>query len=263
MYDLTAFDKWWLKLLGWLGAHFYVVLVVWGSLFVVVGTLEGVPTVIKYMIIPFPPLVLLVWFLTMFYTPGERFRANNHLQRFFSGRHNTWRVVAPQYRSMKNAATLTPSSYGKYGESLIGIVVSGSTLPIAFVGVEGCVAWMELSRSFPHTIIDTMKDHKSFKWARNADGERLREISLEGDFPENFKVYQEEDRQTTTLRILTPDRMAYLIDQLGEFNIEIHDTYLRLYSARAQKSSEHFRAFLDALDNIREGFKVDKLNKMR
>ena len=255
------FDIWWLKLIGWLGSHFYIVLVLWSILWYVAFSADNklFSTLIG---ITFIPGIILSWFIAVIYTPMNQFRSKNHLESYFSGTHNTWSVVGPQYASMKRSGVLNRGSYGKYGTSLLGIDISGLILPVAFNGVSGCTTWIKLERRFPHTIIDSTKDNRSLGNIRTKDGAKLHEISLEGDFPANFKVYQEKDQQLLTLQILTPDRMAYLINQLGEFNIEIHDDYLRLYSAQAQKSSLQFRAFLDAIESLQGGLKVDRLNKI-
>jgi len=261
MYNLSAFDTWWLKPIGWLDAHFYIVPILFGILFIF-AYITNIQFLLALIIIVCIPCIVLIWFITTIYSPMNQFRQMNNLQGYFSGRHNTWSIVGPQFTSMKRSGVLTRRSYGIYGTNLLGIEISGVMLPLAFTRSSGCTTWIKLQRQFPHTIIDTTKDGRSLRKARAANKATLHEISLEGDFPANFTVYQEDDQQLLTLQILTPDRMAYLIDKLGDFNMEIHDNYLRLHSANAQKSSIHFRAFLDAIEDLQDGFKVSKLNKI-
>jgi|JI10StandDraft_1071094.scaffolds.fasta_scaffold289510_3 hypothetical protein len=261
MYNLDAFDTWWLKPIGWLGSHFYLVPISWGVLLFAAYIASSQLLTVLIIIISIPCTVLIL-FITAAYSPKGQFRKKNNLQDYFSGRHNIWSVVGPQYKSMKRSGLLTRGSYGIYGTNLLGVEMSGVTLPLAFIGISGCTTWIKLQRQFPHTIIDSTKDKISLNKVRTASDAKLQEVSLEGDFHANFKVYQEVDRQQVTLQILTPDRMVYLIDKLGDFNIEIHDNYLRIHSANAQKSSAHFRAFLDAIGDLQAGFKVGRLNSI-
>lgn len=261
MTNLSAFDIWWFKPIGWLGSHLYTVPISLGILFLFAyaANIQFLLTLIVIVSIPF---VILSWFITARYSPREQFRRMNELDAYFSGRHNTWSIVGPQFKSMKRSWVLTTGGFGTYGTNLLGIEISGVIQPLAFEGVSGCTTWIKLNRNFPHTIIDSTKYSRRLRHARGANGAKLHEISLEGDFPATFKVYQEDDQQLLTLQILTPDRMAYLIDKLGDFDMEIHDNYLRLHSVNAQKSSMNFRAFLDAIEDLHDGFKVSKLNKI-
>lgn len=124
----------------------------------------------------------------------------------------------------------------------------------------GCIIWLQLERTFPHIVIDSLLDNHWFERQVVKQHLSSQKIRLEGDFPDYFHVYIDPGQQITALQILAPDRMQYLVDNLDRFNLEIQDNYLRLFAAHAQHSSKDFQAMLQAVDALRQGLKIASLN---
>lgn len=58
-------------------------------------------------------------------------------------------------------------------------------------------------------------------------------LSLEGDFDKYFTLYAPKEYERDALYIFTPDLMALFIDNVGDFDSEIIDDYLYVYSNKA------------------------------
>lgn len=83
---------------------------------------------------------------------------------------------------------------------------------------------IELPRKLPQIIINSKKAQALSTFYSNSQ-----KISLEGDFDKYFNVFAPANYERTTLTILTPDVMAFLIDKSIECDIEIIDSKLYLY----------------------------------
>lgn len=96
---------------------------------------------------------------------------------------------------------------------------------------------IQLDRSLPHLVLDARSNDTSFFGIRSsslpasfAAGQRL---SLEGDFDKHFALYCPSGYERDALYVLTPDLMALLIDETGDFDVEIVDDTMFVYSATA------------------------------
>lgn len=89
-----------------------------------------------------------------------------------------------------------------------------------------------LDRQLPHIVLDS-RDNDSKLMGSNlpvalANAQRL---SLEGDFDRHFSLYCPEGYETDALYLFTPDIMARFIDTSAEFDVEIVDDRVFLYSS--------------------------------
>jgi hypothetical protein len=60
-----------------------------------------------------------------------------------------------------------------------------------------------------------------------AAGQRL---SLEGDFDQHFSLHSPHGYERDALYVFTPDLMALLIDETGDFDVEIVDEWFFVYA---------------------------------
>lgn len=96
---------------------------------------------------------------------------------------------------------------------------------------------LTLERRLPHLVLDARSNDSSFFGIRSSNlpasfaaGQRL---SLEGDFDRHFTLYCPCGYERDALYILTPDLMGQLIDETGDFDVEIVDDTMFVYSATA------------------------------
>ncbi len=88
-----------------------------------------------------------------------------------------------------------------------------------------------LPRHLPHMILDANSNNFFGKFTNLPVGLSGSEVlSLEGDFDRYFKLYAPEQYRTDALYIFTPDVMSAMIDRAKNFDVEIIDNSLLLYS---------------------------------
>ncbi|HEY1106904.1 MAG TPA: hypothetical protein VGE78_12220 [Agromyces sp.] len=95
-----------------------------------------------------------------------------------------------------------------------------------------------LERPLPHIVLDAQRNNSKVLGSNLptplATGQRL---SLEGDFDRYFALYCPEGYEADALYLFTPDIMARFIDTIAEFDLEIVDDRLYLYSNGARPLS--------------------------
>lgn len=94
-------------------------------------------------------------------------------------------------------------------------------------------AFISLNRPMPHIILDA-KSNNSFRKFTNLpiSYQSTQKISLEGDFDSYFTLYAPEGYNKDILYLFTPDVMAVLIDYGKDYDIEIINQTMYLYSSR-------------------------------
>ena len=92
---------------------------------------------------------------------------------------------------------------------------------------------IRLDRPLPHIVLDARSNNGLFG-ATNLPAEfsRSQRLSLEGDFDRSFTLYCPKDYERDALYLLTPDLMALLIDEAQDFDVEIVDDWMFVYSAQ-------------------------------
>jgi len=85
---------------------------------------------------------------------------------------------------------------------------------------------MQLDRALPHIVLDARSNGSSIPMPIGG-GQKL---SLEGDFDRHFRLYCPRGYETDALYIMTPDLMALLVDETGDFDVEIVDDMLYVYA---------------------------------
>ena len=120
--------------------------------------------------------------------------------------------------------TLTGSIGGAQTRQLGSMTVTTS-LSTNLVRSYGYIA-ITLERAVPQLVLDAKKNGKSIPMPI-ANEQRL---SLEGDFDQHFTLYAPKGYEQDALYIMTPDLMALLIDETGDFDVEVVDDKLFVYS---------------------------------
>jgi hypothetical protein len=94
-------------------------------------------------------------------------------------------------------------------------------------------AALSLGTTLPHIVLDA-RSNNSVLGASNlpVPFDRAQRLSLEGDFDQHFTLYCPAGYERDALYMFTPDIMARFIDRAAEFDVEIVDDRLFLYSRR-------------------------------
>jgi hypothetical protein len=85
---------------------------------------------------------------------------------------------------------------------------------------------IRLERAVPQLVLDAKRNGSSIPMM--IDG--AQKLKLEGDFNTHFTLYAPKGYERDALYIMTPDLMALLIDETGDFDVEVVDDMLFVYS---------------------------------
>jgi hypothetical protein len=113
---------------------------------------------------------------------------------------------------------------------------------------------VELKNHYPHIVLDSTAEDPYFGDIGKFFSEDSR-IHLEGDFDNYFKVYAKADA-VDSLRILSPDMMALMIDSGHKYDIEIFENNLHIISNFKYSNKENVKNFFDVADVL-----LDKLDR--
>lgn len=113
---------------------------------------------------------------------------------------------------------------------------------------------IQLDRNLPHMILDA-KSNNNLKLFSNLPELPAKNqiLSLEGNFDSHFTLYAPKQYEQDALYIFTPDVMAKLIEVGQEYDIEIIDNYIYLYSSTPHKltSPETWQRLFDIISTIK------------
>lgn len=91
-------------------------------------------------------------------------------------------------------------------------------------------ASVQLDVPLPNIILDARRNNRMLR-SNLPDSFAMRQrLSLEGDFDQYFSLYCPVGYETDALYLFTPDVCARLIDNAGDFDVEIVDDRLYLYA---------------------------------
>lgn len=113
-----------------------------------------------------------------------------------------------------------------------------------------------LVRRLPHMVFDA-KSNNLFGLSNLPDSFHGQDVSLEGNFDKHFTLYAPEAYDRDVRYVLTPNVMAAIIDLGREFDIEIIDDQLILYTNQFTKleSEPQLRKIMHVVDAL-----SDKIN---
>ena len=89
---------------------------------------------------------------------------------------------------------------------------------------------LELSRPSPHIIVNAKANNSVLLDNLPVRLKAYEKLSLEGNFDEYFTTYTPDASKREALYVLTPDLMTVLIDNSRQFDIEVIDNKLYVYS---------------------------------
>jgi hypothetical protein len=209
-----------------------------------------------------PGILLLIVMLATLYrlcgqTPGDVFAKQNHLKRPFMKNDSYYYFLYKEYREAADSA-LSKTSAAPWG-----LPIGKGELAIAFFYNLDVMIWGRLSKNLPHLVIDATGNDRFL--GNNIDRKELplEQVSLEGNFPDYFKVYMEKGQEVLSLQILSPDRMVNLIDDLPKFDLEIKGDHIKIYGVRMQNSSQSMHFLMGVLQSLDVDLKIDRLNKIK
>jgi hypothetical protein len=117
---------------------------------------------------------------------------------------------------------------------LIGTTTGRPTSPTAYGTTSNLQATytylaITLERAVPQLVLDSIRNGDNLPMPVEG-GQRLH---LEGNFDQYFRLFVPNGYERDALYILTPDLMALLIDETGDFDVETVDNKLFVYSSGA------------------------------
>lgn len=253
MYDFSAFDSKRLKAFTFLYRH-NILLLFLGIFLLLAGTR------VSFLFVLGSITVVVSGYLALFGSaaiPGNVFAKSNHLARPFLKRSSNYLFLYEEYKHVKQSALF------KGGEVVWGLPVGGGEYGMMFLKNGDVVAWARLSKNFPHLVVDARQNKRAF--GNNMQRKKLpvMQLQLEGSFPSYFKVYAERNQQVLALQVLSPDRMAVLIDKFGQFDFEIKDNYLKLYAVNAQKDAASMKNLVATLETWAHDLKIERIDRMK
>lgn len=93
---------------------------------------------------------------------------------------------------------------------------------------------IKLDRNLPNIVLDSVKNNVSIfgldisNLPVTFSSDQI--LSLEGDFDSHYKLYAPKEYERDALYIFTPDLMELFIDETGDFDAEIVDDKIYIYS---------------------------------
>jgi hypothetical protein len=92
---------------------------------------------------------------------------------------------------------------------------------------------IKLDRALPNMVLDAKANNTLFGTTDlPLSFSASQRLSLEGDFDKYFTLYCPKEYEPDALYVFTPDLMALLIDQTAQFDVEIVDDWMFLYSSK-------------------------------
>lgn len=107
---------------------------------------------------------------------------------------------------------------------------------------------IKLQNKYPHIVLDSRANNPFISNIGHFFTEDSR-IHLEGDFDKYFKVYAKAPA-VDTLRILSPDMMAIMIDSGHKYDIEIIEDDLHIISNYKFADEQGVKYFFDLADSL-------------
>lgn len=89
---------------------------------------------------------------------------------------------------------------------------------------------LHLDRRLPHMLLDARSNNVLGMSNLPATFSRDQVLSLEGDFDRHFTLYCPREYERDALYVFTPDLMALLIDEAGDFDVEVVDDWMFVYA---------------------------------
>jgi len=99
-------------------------------------------------------------------------------------------------------------------------------------------AMITLDVPLPHIVLDARRNDRPFRSNLPEPPTNDQRLSLEGDVDRHFSLYCPKGYEADALYLFTPDVLAHLIDQSDDFDVEIVDDRLYLYSPHDMSTAD-------------------------
>lgn len=112
---------------------------------------------------------------------------------------------------------------------------------------------IKLTRRLPNMVLDARANNFFGRLSNLPDSfNKGQTLELEGDFNKHFKLYAPKEYERDALYVFTPDVMAAVIDAGKNYDMEVVDDNLLLYSRSTidLTSEKQLRTLLGAIDRI-------------
>lgn len=95
-----------------------------------------------------------------------------------------------------------------------------------------------------HIVLDSTLNNSI---RSNLDKKKLpkHQVDLEGNFSKHFRLYCNEGQEVIALQIISPDVMAFLIDNLLSADIEVIDNQIAIIVRNGAKTLAHLKASIE------------------
>jgi hypothetical protein len=89
---------------------------------------------------------------------------------------------------------------------------------------------IRLPRPMPHFVVDALTNDASGRSSLPVRIDGRQRVSLEGDADRHFALYAPDGYERDALYLFTPDIMALLIDETGDYDVELSEDRLTVFS---------------------------------
>ena len=116
----------------------------------------------------------------------------------------------------------------------------------------GAICEVELAASMPHIWLHSTH-HRAPAFAASTAPNRSQRLSLEGDFDRHFELYCPRGYERDALYLFTPDVMAWLVDDVRGFDVELIENRLvfRSRNTLVTRDPEDWAYLARALQTVR------------
>lgn len=119
------------------------------------------------------------------------------------------------------------------------------------------VMQINLRNKYPHIVLDNLRNNSVLAGSITKYFEEGDSVELEGDFGKYFKVYTKAD-PVDSLRVLSPDVMALMVDFSHDYDIEIIEDRLNIVGNYKFSDEQGVREFFAIADKLMD--KLDRRN---
>lgn len=100
----------------------------------------------------------------------------------------------------------------------------------SLVAIDYGFVSIRLPRPMPHFVVDALTNDTSGRSSLPVRIDGRQRVSLEGDADTHFALYAPEGYERDALYLFTPDIMALLIDETGDYDVELSDDRITVFS---------------------------------
>jgi hypothetical protein len=100
----------------------------------------------------------------------------------------------------------------------------------SLIGVDYGFLSIRLPRAMPHFVVDAAPNDDPHRSSLPIRIDGAQRVSLEGDADTHFSLFAPRGYERDALYLFTPDVMALLIDETGDYDVELADDRITVFS---------------------------------